>query len=74
MRWQLRQRAFHARADLIQEAPSSSARRRRDQWGPTSVPVCEAITSANHFTILHGLADPNGQLHRHALALLGLKR
>ncbi len=46
----------------------------RDQWGPTSVPVCETIPSANHFTILHGLADPNGRLHRHALALLGLKR
>jgi arylformamidase len=46
----------------------------RDQWGPTSVPVCETIPNANHFTILHNLADPNGRLHRHALALLGLKR
>ena len=46
----------------------------RDQWGPTSVPVCETIPSANHFTILHNLADPNGRLHRHALALLGLKK
>ena len=46
----------------------------RDQWGPTSVPVSETITGANHFTILHNLADPNGRLHRHALALLGLKR
>jgi arylformamidase len=46
----------------------------RDQWGPTSVPVCETIPNTNHFTILHNLADPNGRLHRHALALLGLKR
>jgi len=44
----------------------------RDQWGPTSVPVSETIPSANHFTILHNLADPNGRLHRHALKLLGL--
>ena len=46
----------------------------RDQWGPTSVPASETIPSANHFTILHNLADPNGRLHRHALGLLGLKR
>ena len=46
----------------------------RDQWGPTSVPVCETIPNTDHFTILHNLADPNGRLHRHALALLGLKK
>ena len=46
----------------------------RDQWGPTSVPVCETIPNTNHFTILHNLADPNGRLHRHALALLGLRK
>ena len=46
----------------------------RDQWGPTSVPVSETIPSANHFTILHNLADPNGRVHRQALALLGIKR
>jgi len=46
----------------------------RDQWGPTSVPVSETIPNANHFTILHNLADPNGRLHRHALALLGIRR
>ncbi|MFL6635953.1 MAG: alpha/beta hydrolase, partial [Massilia sp.] len=46
----------------------------RDQWGPTSVPVSETIPNTNHFTVLHNLADPNGRLHRHALALLGLKR
>jgi len=45
----------------------------RDQWGPTSVPVSETIPNANHFTILHNLADPNGRLHRNALALLGLR-
>jgi len=46
----------------------------RDQWGPTSVPASETIPSANHFTILHNLADPNGRLHRHALSLLGIRR
>jgi len=46
----------------------------RDQWGPSGVPVSETIPSANHFTILHNLADPNGRLHRHALTLLGIKR
>ncbi len=46
----------------------------RDQWGPTSVPVSETIPSANHFTILHNLADPNGRVHRQALSLLGIKR
>jgi arylformamidase len=46
----------------------------RDQWGPTGVPVSETIPHANHFTILHNLADPNGRLHRDALALLGLRR
>jgi arylformamidase len=44
----------------------------RDQWGPTGVPVSETIPSANHFTILHNLADPNGRLHRHTLRLLGI--
>jgi arylformamidase len=46
----------------------------RDQWGPTGVPVCETVPNTNHFTILHNLADPNGRLHRHALALLGLRK
>jgi arylformamidase len=46
----------------------------RDQWGPTSVPASETIPSANHFTVLHNLADPNGRLHRHALGLLGIRR
>ncbi len=46
----------------------------RDQWGPTSVPVSETIPNADHFTILHNLADPNGRSHRHALSLLGIRR
>ena len=44
----------------------------RDQWGPTSVPVCESIPGVNHYTILHGLADPRGRLHKMALRLLGI--
>lgn len=44
----------------------------RDQWGPTTVPVCEAIAARNHFDILTDLVDPAGQSHAHALRLLGL--
>ncbi len=44
----------------------------RDQWGPTSVPVCETIPAVNHYTILHDLASPRGRLHGLALRLLGL--
>jgi len=36
------------------------------------VPVCETIAGANHLTVLHDLADPQGRLHRLALELLGL--
>ena len=45
----------------------------RAQWGPTAVPVCETVSGANHFTVLHGLADPAGRLHDLALRLLGLR-
>jgi arylformamidase len=43
-------------------------------WGAGTVPVCETIAQANHFTVLHDLADPDGRLHQHALALLDLTR
>jgi arylformamidase len=45
----------------------------RDQWGPTTVPVCETIVGRNHFTVLHDLADPSSRLHELALRLLGLR-
>lgn len=44
----------------------------RDQWGPGTVPVCEALPGLNHFTVLHDLVDPAASAHRHALRLLGL--
>ena len=44
----------------------------RDQWGPSSVPVCEALPGLNHFTVLHDLVDPAGRAYGHALRLLGL--
>ncbi len=44
----------------------------RDQWGPTAVPVCEAVPGKNHFTILESLAEPQGRLHALALRLLEL--
>ena len=44
----------------------------RDAWGPTAVPVCETVPGANHFDVLHELADPQARLHELALQLLGL--
>ena len=44
----------------------------RDQWGPSTVPVCEVLPGLNHFTVLHDLVDPAGRAHQHALRLLGL--
>ena len=44
----------------------------RDKWGPSTVPVCEALPGFNHFSILHDLVDPSGRSHRHALRWLGL--
>jgi arylformamidase len=44
----------------------------RDTWGPTTVPVCETVPGANHFSILKRLADPTQRLHDLALRLLGL--
>lgn len=44
----------------------------RDVWGPTAVPVCEAVPQANHFTVLHDFADPDGRTHAMARRLLGL--
>ena len=44
----------------------------RDQWGPSTVPVCEVLPGLNHFTVLHDLVDPDGRSHAHALRLLGL--
>ena len=44
----------------------------RDQWGPSTVPVCEALPGLNHFTVLHDLVDPVGRAHAHACGLLGL--
>lgn len=45
----------------------------RDQWGPSSVPVCETLARHHHLDILHNLADPAGRLHELALRLLGLR-
>lgn len=44
----------------------------RDQWGPSTVPVCETLNGRNHFTVLHDLADPAARTHGLALRLLGL--
>jgi arylformamidase len=44
----------------------------RDVWGPTAVPVCEAVPGFDHFTILDSLVEPRGRLQALALGLLGL--
>lgn len=44
----------------------------RDAWGPTTVPVCEALPGLEHFSVMTALADPAHRLHRLALELLGL--
>ncbi len=54
---------FHRQTALVRQA-----------WGERRVPVCEKIRDANHFTILHELADPASRLHRLALELLDLPR
>lgn len=53
------------------EAFIRQSRLLRDNWGPTSVPVCETVPGMNHFTLLHSLADPAGRVHDLALRLLG---
>lgn len=45
----------------------------RDQWGPTTVPVCETIPNRHHYDVLRDLADPQRRLHDLALRLLGLR-
>jgi arylformamidase len=45
----------------------------RDQWGPTTVPVCETVAGRHHLDVVHELADPQGRLHELALRLLGLR-
>ncbi|MBI5257927.1 MAG: alpha/beta hydrolase [Burkholderiales bacterium] len=44
----------------------------RDQWGPSTVPVCEVLPGKHHFNVLHELVDPASHTHRLALHLLGL--
>jgi arylformamidase len=44
----------------------------RDQWGPSTVPVCETLAGRNHFTVLHDLVDPACAAHAHARRLLHL--
>lgn len=41
-------------------------------WGTETVPRCEVVPQTDHFTVLHELADPHGQVNRMAVDLLGL--
>lgn len=42
----------------------------RSAWGEQRVPVCEALTGLNHFSVLDALVDPGHRLHRLARELL----
>lgn len=44
----------------------------RDQWGPSTVPVCETVTGRNHFDVLMELVNVGSRTHSLALRLLGL--
>ena len=44
----------------------------RQAWGPTAVPVCEAVPGRHHMSVLHTLAEPESRVHGLALGLLGL--
>lgn len=44
----------------------------RDQWGPSTVPVCETLNGRHHFDVLHDFVDPGARTHQLALRLLGL--
>ena len=45
----------------------------RDQWGPSTVPVCETVVGHHHFDILSDFVDPAGRSNGRALQLLGLR-
>ena len=42
----------------------------RRRWGAATVPVCETVEGADHFSVLDSLVHPQGQVHRHTLTLL----
>lgn len=42
----------------------------REAWGARAVPVCEALPSLNHFSILDDLARPGTRLHDLARAMI----
>jgi arylformamidase len=52
---------FHRQAALIGTA-----------WGPATVVDALSVPGRNHMNVLHELADPQSQTHRHGLTLLGL--
>jgi arylformamidase len=44
----------------------------RRRWGALTVPVCDTIADADHFTVLEGLALSGSRLHTLALQMMGL--
>ena len=44
----------------------------RRRWGALTVPVCDTIADADHFTVVDGLARSGSQLHALALQMMGL--
>jgi arylformamidase len=59
---------------LVGEQESDEFKRQtrliHERWGEQTVPVYEQVAGADHFTILHELADPEARTHRLALQLL----
>lgn len=45
----------------------------RDAWGPARCRYARRCRAANHFTVMHDLADPQGRSHQLARKLLGLR-
>lgn len=44
----------------------------QQRWGVQSVPVCETLPGADHFSVLDSLAHPHGRVHQLARKLLKL--
>jgi arylformamidase len=56
--------------ELESEEFARQSRLIQTRWGRDVVPVCEAVPSTNHFSVLNAVADPATRLHQQALQML----
>jgi arylformamidase len=56
--------------ELESEEFARQSRLIQTRWGRSVVPVCEAVPSTNHFSVLNAMADPATRLHQQALQML----